>query len=294
MVLPRIPAGRLRRPEYTGSNRCLPCTVVNLLLAGLLAALLALAAPALALPALGCSLVAIWLRGYLVPGTPALTGRVLPRRVRDRFGHERVGTPVRTAVDADADFDPEATLREAGVLADDPDLGDVRLRTGFAAALRERTPRPASTDRRALAAALGAPGATFERHGNGIVAYVPHTGGGERERDPNSALDPDPDPDPDTDPRIDAVAQWESTAALAADLGAARTLPDWDRRWPARPAAERALLCRSVRTLLEACPVCEGPLAPSASTVESCCASHEVLALTCGDCAARLFETTVT
>lgn len=90
-----------------------------------------------------------------------------------------------------------------------------------------------------------------------------------------------------------AVAQWASDAALAADLATGRMLPTWDASWVRRPPAERALLCRSVRTFLDDCPDCDGPLAPSASTGESCCSRYEVLALTGDDCEARLFESRV-
>ncbi len=118
-----------------------------------------------------------------------------------------------------------------------------------------------------LAAALGAPGTSFEDHGEAVVARA--------------------------DGSDDAFARWESGVALAADLAAARVLPSWDARWTDRPPAERALLCRSIRTLLADCPGCAGPLVPSASTAESCCSRYEVLALACTDCGARLFEARV-
>ncbi|WP_251342518.1 hypothetical protein [Haloplanus halophilus] len=80
---------RLRRPEYTGENRCLPCTVVNVVLS-----LLAAAAVAAGLGVAGGIVVlvgalgAIYFRGYLVPGTPELTVRYLPPRVLELFGKE--------------------------------------------------------------------------------------------------------------------------------------------------------------------------------------------------------------
>lgn len=273
------PLDRLRRPEYTGANRCLPCTVVNLVLAAGLALVVALVAPWGAPVVLALSLAAIWLRGYLVPGTPELTKRYLPRRVLAWFGKDPV------AVRATPDFDPETALSGMGVIEDDPETEDVRLVPAFAAALDDAIPAPEAVDRQSLAAALGAPDAVFEDHGEAVVARV---------RDPETGTTVDGGAAGDGRSEDAApVAQWESRAALAADAGAARTLPAWDESWARRPPGERALLCRSVRTLLPTCPACGGPLAPSASTVESCCSRYEVLALSCTDCEARLFETAV-
>ncbi|MFB6107479.1 MAG: hypothetical protein ABEJ82_01400 [Haloplanus sp.] len=80
---------RLRRPEYTGENRCLPCTVVNVIIGVVVAAVVgALFGPVGALAALAVSLGAVYFRGYLVPGTPTLTMRYLPPRVLELFGKE--------------------------------------------------------------------------------------------------------------------------------------------------------------------------------------------------------------
>lgn len=80
----------VRRPEYTGDNRCLPCTVVNVVLAGLLTAAAAFVAPPLGIAVAAASLTSIYLRGYLVPKTPELTKRYLPARVHAWF--ETAGT----------------------------------------------------------------------------------------------------------------------------------------------------------------------------------------------------------
>jgi len=78
---------RLRQPAYTGENRCLPCTVLNIAIAGTLAVGAALLATPLAgAVVLVASLSAIYLRGYLVPGTPELTKRHAPDRLLRLFG----------------------------------------------------------------------------------------------------------------------------------------------------------------------------------------------------------------
>jgi hypothetical protein len=78
---------RVRQPEYTGANRCLPCTALNTLIAVVLAAgATVLTTPVGGVAVLAVSLAAIYLRGYLVPGTPELTKRYLPDRVLVWFG----------------------------------------------------------------------------------------------------------------------------------------------------------------------------------------------------------------
>ncbi|WP_435069150.1 hypothetical protein [Haloplanus sp. C73] len=80
---------RLRRPEYTGENRCLPCTVVNVCLAVAVAGVVTVAlGPLGGIIALAGSLGAVYFRGYLVPGTPELTMRYLPPWVLELFGKE--------------------------------------------------------------------------------------------------------------------------------------------------------------------------------------------------------------
>jgi hypothetical protein len=81
---------RLRRPEYTGENRCLPCTAANVAITVGIAALAGLANPVAGAGVLGTGLAAIYLRGYLVPGTPTLTARYLPVAVLELFGKEPI------------------------------------------------------------------------------------------------------------------------------------------------------------------------------------------------------------
>jgi hypothetical protein len=80
---------RLRRPEYTGENRCLPCTAVNVCLTVVVATAVGLGlTPVGGLLVLTGGLGAIYFRGYLVPGTPALTARYFPPWLLELFGKE--------------------------------------------------------------------------------------------------------------------------------------------------------------------------------------------------------------
>ncbi|HET7324840.1 MAG TPA: hypothetical protein VFJ06_10950, partial [Halococcus sp.] len=81
---------RFRRPEYTGANRCTPCTVVNLLIAVVVTGAVALLVPEVAILAFIIFVGTIYLRGYLVPGTPSLTKQYLPARVLRLFGKQPI------------------------------------------------------------------------------------------------------------------------------------------------------------------------------------------------------------
>ncbi|MEF8820380.1 MAG: hypothetical protein V5A31_13740 [Haloferacaceae archaeon] len=104
---------RVRDPAYTGRNRCTACTVVNAVLAAAAAGLVAVVSPPLAVLVLVVAAAVVALRGYLVPGTPALTHRCLPDRIHALFEAGDVPTE-----------DPGAALVALGVLDDpaDPSL----------------------------------------------------------------------------------------------------------------------------------------------------------------------------
>lgn len=88
MSTPRTLIGRLRRPEYTGENRCLPCTVLNVALGVIAAAVVNRRDRRGAAVTLIAAIGVIYLRGYLVPGTPTLTQRYLPDEVLAAFGKQ--------------------------------------------------------------------------------------------------------------------------------------------------------------------------------------------------------------
>ena len=251
---------RIRRPEYTGDNRCLPCTVVNLgLAAGLTGVAALVSLPAAAAVAVG-SLASIYLRGYLVPGTPELTARYLPDRVLAWFEKADPSGPT-----ADADFDVVAFLDRAGVVVDDGD--DAALAPGFQRRV-EAAALDLDTDAAMTAATADLLGVDGDR-----VAFV--------------------DGGPSWRVSVDGSirGQWESRAAFVADLAAHRTLSAWTDEWASVPGAARGRTLSAVRACLETCPVCAGHIRLGTESVRSCCREYEVVAATCTDCDARLFET---
>lgn len=289
---------RLRQPEYTGENRCVPCTATNVVIAAVLSGIVAygwfvtvgplwwLAGAGL----FGASLIAIWLRGYLVPGTPRLTKQYFPGWLLRLFDKEPEPAGAPGGLDATAadtrseseteasgatetgsepsfgEVDPEELLLRAGVVQPCEHEDDLCLDRKFRANWREqmRDIRESETERDELARELNLDPDDIEFR-EFDEAFMAHT---ERGR----------------------LGQWESRAALVADLAAARELPEWVDGWSEFPVGARSQLLGGLRIFLERCPVCEGMVEAGTETVESCCRSHEVVAANCEDCGARLLE----
>lgn len=272
---------RFRQPEYTGSNRCIPCTIVNVVLAVAFAAAVGVAVWSVASPGAGTlavatvlvvSLLAIYVRGYLVPGTPTLTKRYLPDRVLALFDKEPApGVTDGAAANGDDRRDPKSTpeqvLVDGGVTVPCENEEDLCLADGLRERWREHVVAVREGDR-------------VEQ----VADFV--------ERDP-AAIELD---DPETEDRIvvtadgEAVATWESDAALIADLAGARLLADELEGWTDRHLSERGQIVGGLRAFLETCPACDGRISIDEETVESCCRSYEVYAVTCNDCETRLLE----
>jgi len=269
---------RIRKPEYTGVNRCIPCTVVNVVLA---VAFAAVAAAGLDTTAgaragtigggivIGLSLLVIYARGYLVPGTPTLTKRYFPDWVLSWFDKDpRVERDSAGESHAnEKGVNAERILVDGGVTVPCADGDDLCLADGVREHWRELVVSVREGDRQAQ-----------------LAAFV--------ERDAE-AVHVD---DPEDDDRIvvvadgETVAAWESEAALIADLAGSQLLSDHIDSWHDRPLHERGQVLGGLRAFLETCPACDGRISIDEETVESCCRSFEVYAVTCDDCETRLLE----
>ena len=260
MSVARRTLDRVRQPEYTGENRCVPCTVANLAIAAVLTAGLAFAsvpgAAAFAVLAVG----SIWLRGYLVPKTPELTKRYFPDWLLAKFDKGPMPEPVPPE-----EFDPETVLLEAGVVEPCEAADDLCLTADFEAAWRGRMERLAddATLRTELADQLDIDGdVSFESFGDAYIARQDGT----------------------------QIGQWESRTALLADLAAAKELPERVDAWEALDPQRRSQLLGGLRVFVEVCPSCGGPVTADTEVVESCCRSTTVVGVACDDCGDRLLE----
>lgn len=255
----------VRRPEYVGENRCMPCTLVNSAIALVLAAMAwVVVAPEAGVVVLVLATLAIGLRGYLVPGTPTLTKRYLADWFLAYF--DKANTDVDTHQPAD-NVDVERVLLDAGILEPCADRDDLCLDEAFRVEWRDRMGVVADDDATpgAVAELLDVDAEGLDLQEWGTNAYVARYDGVR-------------------------VGQWESRAALVADAAAADLVAARDDDWGARPVAARGELLGGLRLFLDICPVCSGSVRFGRETVESCCRSREVVAVTCDECDSRLFE----
>lgn len=255
---------QVRQPEYTGENRCMPCTVTNTAITFVVAAgLWVLLAPVAAVAFTVIGLAAIGLRGYLVPGTPTLTKRYFPEWLLALFG--KAEDPV--AADAPAyegSVDPETYLMERGIVQETPDGQDLELVDGFWPEWDAAIEEAAANPERAVGELLELEKPRIE---------VPDEGAGCRVFDDEVR-----------------VAQWPSRAALLADLGAVTALRGEGIDIDEMEQADAGALLAGLRVFAESCPECGGSLELGEDTVESCCRVADVFTYDCSDCTSRVLE----
>ena len=260
----------LKQPQYTGENRCLPCTAVNILLAILLAAgISAVLTPFVGLLALAVSLAAISLRGYLVPGTPELTKRYFPDWLLAWFDKgpaptRQPDTDVDVGTASDEALDPEAILSSVDAVEPCVDEDDLCLTESFADAWNAEMRRLRDENARQTALAD-----LFDTDAVAVDSSSQRV----------SVFDDDR-----------PLATWPSEGALVADLAADEVLvvraPEWADLAPER----RFGILAGLRSFLETCPLCDAPIEMGESTVESCCRSWAVLSVRCTSCGTDLLE----
>lgn len=241
---------RIRRPEYTGENRCWPCTIVNGVVLAVLVAVAALRGRRIVAGTVAVvGAAAIALRGYVVPYTPRFAPRLVAALPIDPFHGDE---PADGGSLSDPGGASDGATREtpsgekivtdlvgAGVVEFEGD--EIALDPDF----RDDWRREMRTLREADLAALArvadrqtAP--SIDAHsrrswGRSVIVLMPETGA------------------PVTLSRGIAIAELAAARALES-----RVESDAVRRAAGHP----------LRTLLERCPLCDGPLTIRRS---SCC-----------------------
>lgn len=255
----------LRQPEYTGENRCIPCTILNIAItiaiAGILFGVLVSNSVQFgvlsSLLVLVIGLILIYYRGYLIPGTPQITKRFFPERVLRWF--DKAPQP--------DDIEPEYVLRDIGAVEDCDDSEDICLTETFAQTWRNTMAslRDSDTTHEDLASLLDIPAdrISFRTHNEAITARV----GGNK------------------------IGQWESRAALIADVAAAKEFAsNGHSLWDSLETDQQGTVLNGLRAFLDQCPSCEGTIDFESDTVRSCCRYVDVVVASCNDCEARIFE----
>ena len=250
---------RLQDPRYTGSRRCLPCTVLNvtLLLGVAASALLVHRWLSVALFVLGAAMIV--LRGYLIPGTPELTQKFLPDVLRTRFGHVDEH-PEMTSDGKDV----IALLQEFEVVEECDELDDLCLNDTFRSEWKNRLDElDGMVDTAQFSSALGIDRELVSME-NGIL-FVKRMEG---RRD-----------------------QWASAAAVVADVGSAKPLRDRLPIWDELSIDDRLAVLESLRVFLDDCPVCDGSLTVNQrETTIGCCQPAQTSVMECELCEDVLFR----
>ena len=303
--------GTLHQPEYTGENRCVPCTVTNLAIAAVVAFCLAVVfvTPVGAAVFLAC-LAVIYLRGYLVPGTPEITKRYFPPWLLSLFGKD---APVENAFDVSSEREtteatpgtidrnrPAATATTTATVETEPEFEGSESETTDG-----ETPRPA---------AASAEGPLFAarvvaRDESDDVVLAPSFREAWRDRI-EATRERGVEPaavqatfDAENVRRTgelsfvvdgSASVRWESDAALVADVAAATLLRERLEGWSDLEKDDRTATLTGLRLFLENCPSCDGVLEHDDDRVDPCCQKpHLVTTATCGECGSPIADAAV-
>ncbi|QLH78903.1 hypothetical protein HZS55_17100 [Halosimplex rubrum] len=261
---------QLKQKEYTGSNRCLPCTVVNTVIALVVGAVIGRSSKRAGAVAIVVSGVLIYLRGYLVPGTPTLTKEYMPEWALELFGKEPPTTGGievdRDEEEAEFELDAEQFLHGVDAIEPCPDADDDCLVDEFG--------RRWHSEMESLQGREGLKPVVSDRFDLDESEF---------------------EIEPHDDARLlivegDHVAKWPSEAALIVDLASAGILAERSDRWDDLGTVQRGQVLRGLRIFLDTCPTSDEPVTMGEETVESCCSTRDVVAVTCAESGARLFE----
>jgi hypothetical protein len=301
----------LRRPEYTGANRCAPCTALNVAIGFFAGGLTALVSPVAGVAVVAASLTLVYLRGYLVPGTPELTQQYLPGWVLERFGkrpgagsestglretHRRVPAGKSGANDAAPAGDSPSAGPERSGDRDDSSSGapterftpppervfesagvltdcgdDLCLTADFEAGWRER-----------LEALGGSPDGDAVADELASLLGVEAGRIGLESRGEGSTVGATVDGS--------AVGQWVSREALVADTTASAELAARYDRWSDVDTGHRGTVLSTLRVFTPACPACGSAVEFGEESDDGCCWPGESYTVRCVDCDALVYR----
>lgn len=250
---------QFKDPRYTGENRCIACTITNVSISLVITVALTVIQPIFAAMFLVVSLLAIYFRGYLIPGTPSLTKRYFPPWLLSIFGKE-TESPSHPQ---NANVQPEEAFQQAGILSEHPSQ-NLKLDTTVADRYQSSIPSLDSVQEEVIRDILGEGDYDITVHASGrsaILAFQGHI-----------------------------LSQWPSVASLQADVASAEVIAEELPGWSQRSPRERAILVRGFRSLVEACPDCGETVKIREDEQESCCSTYEVVTVSCEECGADLLE----
>lgn len=252
---------RLVDPRYTGQNRCLPCTLINIIIAVTTSVSIGVWAPFVGGLTIFLFLLIIYFRGYLVPGTPKLTKKYFPERVLSLFNK---GQP--TDYTGSRDLPLEKVLREEGLLkvvSDNAELSiDTEFEDNWLSSINHVTSRDEYVSLGKLSNSNPENLSIENYPDDSIAVYASGT----------------------------LIGQWESRWALKVDAAAVKLLEVHSDIWPALTAGERKRLLSGLRLFLETCPSCNQDLSLEKVSADSCCKEYDIAVVRCNSCAIDLVK----
>ncbi|MBX0288740.1 hypothetical protein EGH22_20630 [Halomicroarcula sp. F28] len=281
----------LKQEEYTGENRCKPCTVLNVVIAGVIGAAVAQKSRISAALVLGLSVGLIYFRGYLIPGTPTMTKRYLPPVVLNWFGKKQT-------VDTASGFGkPNEDSIQTGRGSHETDSTNP---TGFAEDSKNIDMESYFIECQILEVCADetdlCPTPEFHNRWNDTVTRLDSKDIGTEAIVEAYDLDSNAEYDIEMkdkklllnrDGRV--KGQWPSKSALIADIFASEVLTEMDPEWGSRNAEEKGFILNGLRLFLPTCPDGDS-VTLTHDVVESCCTSRKVVAAVCENSDERLFE----
>lgn len=295
----------LEKEEYTQENRCKACTVLNTMLAAIGGMAVARRSRIGGVITFGISTFLIYVRGYLVPGTPMLTENYLPASVLHWFDHssgseytnsgigdKKASLPdskqVRNEAEQHANpsvahreldsegtelakFSPEKYLLKLDVLETCKRGNDICLTEKFenewSEAMAAQADAGLDTERVASVFNLNTESEKYTLEESGNAWTFRH--------------------------REEIVGQWPSETALIADLAANVVLKEWDTFWTGKITQQKGSLLNDLRLFIDECPKHDCDVKFREGTVESCCRSYQVVTTVCTENGERVFEKSV-
>lgn len=263
-----------RSPEYTGSNRCWPCTMFNIIILGFVTASIGyVVRPLVAVPLAVVGGAVVWLRGYLVPGTPYFGAYIVARFPLEVF-HSNRSNPSPNTITTDTDIDPAALINS---LVENSVLQEYDDRLQLAPAFREQW-RDEICEVRDLSDDVLA---------STLVDTLPWVSQSEIvEHEGNSWIVLS-----NESRSVDEEA-WLTVVSATAELAAVRALGNYA---PGMHHERRIAAAPPLQSLLERCPICETPIEETA--VDACCGSPQHIhteserVLACPECGEIITDT---
>ncbi len=246
----------IRQDEFTGENRCLPCTVVNLIISALLAGIIGYYSRGIGIIGFGLSALLIYLRGYLIPKTPYITQEYFPDSVLRAFG--------KSSGHAD-DKEVEQLMEDLDILKPEDDADTSTLNPSFEKQWRQRLKdRKNKTSGKNIISQLFLPENEFEVKSDSEKMAAMANG--------------------------QIVGRWPSKVSRVVDVISDRTLRDYAQRWEHLGPQTRLQILFALRKFVKVCPNCGGQITTQTIEVDSCCGPVPVIEAQCTDCSKLLFK----